>query len=113
MPILTQPNSDGVPLRENQKKLAQKYGIEQFAFPSPESSIRSIGFNPKTSTWYGWSHRAIAGFKVGDVVKKGDVIANPDGWPPLRNQKVYTPGHRITSLQDARDAAASFSEWVS
>ncbi len=32
------------------------------------------GFDPKNNKYWGWSHRAIASFKVGDKVKKGDVI---------------------------------------
>jgi len=31
-----------------------------------------IGFSPKDDKWYGWSHRAIFGFKVGSTCKKGD-----------------------------------------
>jgi len=112
MPMFTQPNSEGAPLHENQQTLAKKYGIEQFAFPHPTSGVRSIGFAPKTQKWYGWSHRAIAGFTVGDVVKPGDVIANPDKNPPLRGQRVFAPGFRAETLQDARDMAAAFAEWV-
>ena len=117
MPIFTCANGDGaddfVPLRENQATLAKKYGIEHFEFPFPSSGVKSVGFNPKTQTWYGWSHRAIAGFKVGDVVKKGDVIAaGAMLGPPLRNQRIFEPGFRAKSLQDARDMAASFAEWV-
>ena len=32
----------------------------------------SLGFNPKKKKWYGWSHRAIYGFGVGYITKKGD-----------------------------------------
>ena len=114
MPIFTCPDgeADAISLQESQATLAKKYGIEQFEKPHPNAGVRSIGFNPKTQTWYGWSHRAIAGFKVGDVVKPGDVIANAAGDPPLRNQRIFEPGFRATSLQDARDMAASFAEWV-
>jgi hypothetical protein len=31
-----------------------------------------VGFSPKYSKWYGWSHRAIYGFKVGSTCEKGD-----------------------------------------
>lgn len=31
-----------------------------------------VGFSPKDGKWYGWSHRAIYGFKVGSECKKGD-----------------------------------------
>jgi len=31
-----------------------------------------VGFSPKDGKWYGWSHRAIYGFKIGSTCKKGD-----------------------------------------
>lgn len=30
--------------------------------------VASIGFNRRQKKWYGWSHRAICGFKVGDKI---------------------------------------------
>ena len=43
------------------------------------SNVCSIGFCEKEQKWYGWSHRAMYGFKVGDKVKKGDCTAS-SGW---------------------------------
>lgn len=37
----------------------------------------NIAFNPEEQKWYGWSHRAICGFAVGDTCKKGDVHYRP------------------------------------
>ena len=37
----------------------------------------SIGFCEHEQKWYGWSHRAIYGFGVGDRVKKGDCAYAP------------------------------------
>lgn len=31
-----------------------------------------VGFSPREGKWYGWSHRAIYGFKVGSKCSKGD-----------------------------------------
>jgi len=31
-----------------------------------------VGFSPKDNKWYGWSHRAIYGFKVGSTCEKGN-----------------------------------------
>lgn len=31
-----------------------------------------VGFSPKDGKWYGWSHRAILGFRIGSTCKKGD-----------------------------------------
>ena len=30
------------------------------------NNVCNIGFSPKKKKWYGWSHRAISGFGVGD-----------------------------------------------
>lgn len=38
----------------------------------PENKVCSIGKSIKDGKWYGWSHRAIFGFQIGDKVKKGD-----------------------------------------
>ena len=37
----------------------------------------NIGFNPEEQKWYGWSHRAIFGFGVGDSISKGDCAYRP------------------------------------
>lgn len=37
-----------------------------------EELTHGVGFSPKDKKWYGWSHRAIFGFKVGSTCKKGD-----------------------------------------
>ena len=42
----------------------------------PTNKVCSIGFCEKEQKWYGWSHRAIYGFGVGDVVAKGDCTAS-------------------------------------
>ena len=56
---------------KNARYLVAKKGI----CPQPQtqdSSVCSIGFSTKDSKWYGWSHRAIFGFKIGSTVKRGD-----------------------------------------
>jgi hypothetical protein len=113
--LFTQPNTDGVPLLEtSQADLAAKYGIEEFDYPTPSSAIRHIGFAPKTQEWYGWSHRAIAGFKVGDVVKKGDVIAAGEA-ADLRDDAPgpFPVGFKAKTLADAKRMAAQFAIEVS
>jgi hypothetical protein len=37
-----------------------------------EELTHGVGFSPKDSKWYGWSHRAIYGFEPGSTCKKGD-----------------------------------------
>ena len=39
------------------------------------ANVCSIGKSSKDGKWYGWSHRAIYGFQIGDTVKKGDCCA--------------------------------------
>lgn len=40
----------------------KKFGIVRFEKADPQDNVCSIGFNPDTKKWYGWSHRAISGF---------------------------------------------------
>lgn len=52
-------------------QLVEEMGI------SPETSkdihdVCSIGFCEGDGKWYGWSHRAIYGFEIGSLVKRGD-----------------------------------------
>jgi len=37
-----------------------------------ENLQHGVGFSPKDGKWYGWSHRAIYGFKVGSTCVKGN-----------------------------------------
>lgn len=119
MPDFLCPNSDpGEALLEtSQKELARQYEIDRFEFPHPTSGIRHIGFSAKRQKWYGWSHRAIAGFGVGDTVKKGDVIApsSPDDpYPHSRPELESLPvGFTAKTLDDARRMAAAFALAVS
>jgi len=46
------------------EELFLRYGITRFELRTPKSRVCSVGFNPKTKKWYGWSHRAIKGFKT-------------------------------------------------
>ncbi|MBU2060083.1 MAG: hypothetical protein KKB38_20425 [Gammaproteobacteria bacterium] len=55
--------------------LIVKRGIKP-ELASPTHNVCSIGFCEKEQKWYGWSHRAIYGFSVGDVVKRGDCTAS-------------------------------------
>jgi hypothetical protein len=41
----------------------------------PDNKVCSIGKSVFDGKWYGWSHRAIYGFSVGDTVKDGDLCA--------------------------------------
>jgi hypothetical protein len=56
--------------------LLSKYGILPEK-AEPSNNVCSIGKSLKNGKWYGWSHRAICGFSIGDTVKDGDCCASP------------------------------------
>ena len=74
-----------------------KLGIEPEMI-SKKKTICQIGFDKKNKKWYGWSHRAIAGFGIGDEVTS------------------KTPGikkaYKIKNLKQAKETAIKFAESV-
>jgi hypothetical protein len=59
-------------LGDGYQKFMDDHGIKPERITPEEYSCR-IGWSEKEQKWYGWSHRAIYGFGVGSVCKKGDV----------------------------------------
>lgn len=84
----------------------------------PAHNVCSIGFCEREQKWYGWSHRAIYGFGIGDVVKEGDCCAN-SGWTDEWLQEhpeddLSLPiGFVAKSLDDVKRMAIAFAESVS
>lgn len=85
--------------------------------PRTKDTPCSIGFSQKDGKWYGWSHRAIFGFKVGDVAKQGDCVCS-SGWTeecliehPDWDVRIK-PGTRVDTLEDARRFAIAFADSV-
>lgn len=84
----------------------------------PENETCSIGFCAREQRWYGWSHRAIAGFGVGDVAKEGDACTEPGvtaaylALHPEANIAVPV-GFVARTLDDAKRMACAFAESVS
>ena len=78
----------------------------------------SIGKSVKDDKWYGWSHRAIHGFKIGDKVKKGDCCAS-SGWTEEYLKKhpkedLSLPiGFVAKTEKDTKRMAIAFAESVS
>ncbi len=68
---------------------------------SPESTVQSFG-KSTNGKWYGWSHRAVYGFGVGDKVGPNADTVNSTG-------KEYT----IDTDDQARDHAIRFAKSVS
>lgn len=67
-----------------------------------KSNVCSIGFCSPEQKWYGWSHRAIYGFGVGDVINNDDVVAS-----------VFPIGYKIKTIEDAKKVAIAFADGVS
>ena len=65
------------------------------------STVCSIGFSARDGKWYGWSHRAIYGFAIGDTVKKGDCAAE--------RLKI---GFKAKTVADTKKMAIAFAESV-
>ena len=99
--------------------LCVKYGIAPEISPGncPETTVCSIGFSKKNNKWYGWSHRAIHGFTIGDFVKKDDCTAS-SGWTKecLKEHpdwnKSLPIGFKATTLEDAKKMAIAFADSV-
>lgn len=87
------------------KVLCEKFGIIPEVI-DPEHQVCSIGYSPKYNKWYGWSHRAITGFKIGDKIFETNF---GDDNTPFINHGTKT----IKSMKDARLAAARFAKSVS
>ena len=83
----------------------------------PTHNVCSIGFCERDQKWYGWSHRAICGFGVGDVVKEGGRTAS-SGWideylEEYPEDDMSLPvGFRAKDLIDAKRMAMAFASSV-
>ena len=75
------PEGDYIGSSRDAHRLIVKRGIK----PEPRKPDRpesnggfgqtcSIGFCEGEQKWYGWSHRAIYGFAIGDIAKEGDCV---------------------------------------
>ena len=81
----------------------------------------SVGFCAREQKWYGWSHRAIHGFAIGDIVEDGDCVATPRYDSESLEYLALHPeedrslpiGFVAQTLDDARRMAVAFAESVS
>lgn len=69
---------------------------------TPTSNVCTIGYSALTQRWYGWSHRAMAGFAVGDKLTTD-----------LLDASEFPPGTILRTLDDAKRAAMAFAASVS
>lgn len=86
--------------------LCKKRGLRKVSKASPRHCVCSIGFNKQEQKWYGWSHRAICGFGIGDRIFE-ERFGN-DQTPFIKHGK-----KTIKTIADAKLAAKSFAASVS
>jgi len=73
---------------------------------SEDHNVCSIGFCEKENKWYGWSHRAIAGFGMGDKIFE-EKFGND------KTKFVKHGSKDVKTLEDAKLAATRFAGYVS
>ncbi len=106
---------------EKAKYLCETLGICPVPHPDTKRGELvpcSIGLNEKEQKWYGWSHRAIFGFGIGDIVEEGGCCAS-SGWtdeylaehPEV--DKRLPVGFKAETLEDAKRMAIAFANSVS
>jgi hypothetical protein len=76
-------------------------GIVPEAKPGSTGNVCSIGFCEREQKWYGWSHRALYGFGIGDVVEEGSCCCES-----------LPVGFKAEMLDDARRMAIAFADCV-
>ncbi len=83
-----------------------KRGLSRMQKTSWRHCVCSIGFNENEQKWYGWSHRAICGFGIGDRIFE-ERYGN-DETPFVSHGR-----RKIRTLKDAKRAACRFAGSVS
>lgn len=111
------PSGDYIGSPIDAYRLCKKRGIQPEK-RTPTSNVCSIGYNEDEQKWYGWSHRALFGFGIGDTVKEGDCTAT-SGWTdeyleqhPEADTSLPV-GFTANTLDDAKKMAMAFAESVS
>lgn len=86
------------------KFICDKMGIKPEK-ASSNHNICSIGFQEKEQKWYGWSHRAICGFGIGDKIF--DSSFGGENTPFNKHGKI-----KIKNLDQAKEAAIKFAKYI-
>lgn len=61
---------------ETSRYICEERGISP-ELAKPTDRVCSVGFCETEQKWYGWSHRAMFGFGIGSVIKRGDCGYQP------------------------------------
>lgn len=57
-------------------RLWKKYGVTEMFLRTSTSNVVSIGYSPRRKKWYGWSHRAIYGYRTrGQAARFAESVA--------------------------------------
>jgi len=101
--------------RDNPKDFRNRYQITPEKKRS-DVEVASIGKSAKNGKWYGWSHRALGGFRPGDKAfpklsgKHTDWdLDKREQWE--KDQRAKAPV--IKTDAEARQSAINFADWVS
>jgi len=86
--------------------LVVKKGIRP-ELATSSNHVCSIGFCRKEQKWYGWSHRAIVGFGIGDKLFEEYCPGATDETPFVEHGR-----KTIETLSEARQAAVNFANYV-
>lgn len=111
------PSGDYIGSPRDANFLTKRKGIKPEK-SKPSHNVCSIGFSEAEQKWYGWSHRAIFGFGIGDSVKEGDCTAS-SGWTDdyledHPEEDLSLPiGFKAQNLDDAKRMAVAFADSVS
>ena len=100
------PDGDYIGNSKMANYLCKKRGIQPQK-RSPSSNVCSVGFQEQEQKWYGWSHRAICGFGIGDKIYE-ERFTDDSSTPFIAHGDVA-----IANMRDARQAASNFAKSVS
>ena len=89
------------------KDLIVRNGVKP-ELAEPGDEICTVGFQEKSQKWFGWSHRAICAFGIGDRLFDEFWAPADENTPFIRHGDVT-----IVNLAQARQAAVNFAESVS
>ena len=104
--------------RQEEIDFITKQGLILVQKALPTHKVCSIGYQPETAKWWGWSHRARYGFAIGDVVKEGDLTATSGYIEEYEIQhpeenKSLPVGFKALTTYDAKRMAIAFALSVS
>lgn len=101
------PAGDYIGDEADAESLVARRGIAP-ELANPRAGVCSVGFCIRDQKWYGWSHRAICGFGIGDQLYEELFEGATDATPFIRHGDVT-----IETLDQARLAAVNFADAMS